>query len=605
MSDIIRLLPDTVANQIAAGEVIQRPASVVKELVENAIDAGATQIQVIIKDGGKTFIQVIDNGCGMSETDARMAFERHATSKICSADDLFSIRTMGFRGEALASIAAVSEVELKTRLKSTELGTHISIADSKVLQQVPINCPEGSNFIIKNLFFNVPARRKFLKNDTTETRHIITEFQRLALANTMISFVLIVDDKTIYQLKPENIYKRIISVFGKSISQNLLQINNSTKVVEITGYIGKPEFARKSSSEQFFFVNNRFMKHPYFHKAVVSAYEKILSPDLMPSYFIYFEIDPSSIDINIHPTKTEIKFEEEKTIWQILQATVKQSLGKFNVFPSLDFEQETAFEIPHFDKNREINIPEISYNPNYNPFKEDKLFTKPNRENIPWEILFESDRPRKQEQNSFISSSIDEDISEQPHDIQSSGQEIMQLKNKFILVPVKSGLMIIDQTKAHQRILFEQYLHSLVTQQGIAQQNLFPQTLELNPADCNILNEILEELNKLGFDIRTFGQNSFVIHGCPAEIHNPNAVEIVMNLLNEYKETQNSPGLSEKEKVAFSLAQSSAIRSGQKLTKEEMQVLVDQLFACNSPNFSPSGKPTLIILTTEDLDKMF
>jgi DNA mismatch repair protein MutL len=605
MSDIIRLLPDTVANQIAAGEVIQRPASVVKELVENAIDAGATQIQVIIKDGGKTFIQVIDNGCGMSETDARMAFERHATSKICSADDLFSIRTMGFRGEALASIAAVSEVELKTRLKSTELGTHISIADSKVLQQVPINCPEGSNFIIKNLFFNVPARRKFLKNDTTETRHIITEFQRLALANTMISFVLIVDDKTIYQLKPENIYKRIISVFGKSISQNLLQINNSTKVVEITGYIGKPEFARKSSSEQFFFVNNRFMKHPYFHKAVVSAYEKILSPDLLPSYFIYFEIDPSSIDINIHPTKTEIKFEEEKTIWQILQATVKQSLGKFNVFPSLDFEQETAFEIPHFDKNREINIPEISYNPNYNPFKEDKLFTKPNRENIPWEILFESDRPRKQEQNSFISSSIDEDISEQPHDIQSSGQEIMQLKNKFILVPVKSGLMIIDQTKAHQRILFEQYLHSLVTQQGIAQQNLFPQTLELNPADCNILNEILEELNKLGFDIRTFGQNSFVIHGCPAEIHNPNAVEIVMNLLNEYKETQNSPGLSEKEKVAFSLAQSSAIRSGQKLTKEEMQVLVDQLFACNSPNFSPSGKPTLIILTTEDLDKMF
>lgn len=604
MPDIIHLLPDSVANQIAAGEVVQRPASVVKELTENAVDAGATDIKVIIKDGGKTLIQVIDNGCGMSETDARMAFERHSTSKINKVDDLFAIRTMGFRGEALASIAAIAEVELKTKLTGEELGSHIIIAGSNVQSQQPTACPEGSNFIIKNLFYNVPARRKFLKSDSTELRYIIYEFQRIALANPGIRFLLTSNDSVIYQLSSDNLLKRIVALFGKSINQNLIAIGAKTHVVEISGFIGKPEFAKKKSGEQYFFVNNRYMKHPYFNHSVIGAYEKILPADYIPCYFIFLEVNPDTIDINIHPTKTEIKFEDEKVIWQLLQATIKQSLGKYNITPSIDFNTDGKFEIPLFRKDTVINPPEIKINHNFNPFQSNNKPSFGEKKPIEnWEALFdkteiENEAEKFQQQgNRVFSETVDvPGINYNP--------VYFQLKNKYIITAVKSGLMLIDQKRAHVRILFEKFIKSLHNNYGIAQQDLFPRTIELEPSDYELLNELSGDLNKLGFDLRDFGKNMFVINGYPSDtFHDP--VKIIENLLITYKESQNDIKIGIKEKIALSLAESCAINYGKSLTPEEMRELIDRLFACESPNYSPSGKKILIIIEMEELEKRF
>jgi DNA mismatch repair protein MutL len=586
MADIIQLLPDSVANQIAAGEVIQRPASVVKELMENSIDAESTLIKVIVKDGGRNLIQVIDNGCGMSETDARLAFERHATSKIRNADDLFEITTMGFRGEALPSIAAVANVTLKTRQPEDDIGTIIEISGSQLINQQPESCPAGLNIIVKNLFFNVPARRKFLKSNTTELKHIINEFQRIAIAHPDIEAVLTHNDSEIYNLPKTGIKQRIIHIFGKSINQNLAPIDTDTSLVRLKGFIGKPEFAKKTFGEQFFFINNRFMRHPYFHRAVMNAFEKILQPDTIPSYFIYIEADPKSIDINIHPTKTEIKFEDEQAIFQIIKAAVKEALGKFSITPSIDFDNEGIIDIPYLKKDTEIKVPKIPVNPEFNPFESpsDKSYSKNKLHN--WEKLYAGFAEGKDHPLSLHLTS-----------------NIFQLKGKYILTSVKSGLLIIDQKRAHERILFEKYIRSLANNVPLTQKTLYPETIEMNAADHNIIMDILEDICAIGFDINDFGNNSIIINGCPSDIPNPDPKELIEILLEQYKSTQSDLKTNAKENVARSLAIASAINYGTPLATEEMQELVDQLFACEEPNYSPTGKKTMSILDMDEFEK--
>lgn len=614
MADIIQLLPDSVANQIAAGEVIQRPASVVKELVENAIDAGATQIKVNVKDAGRTLIQIIDNGCGMSDTDARMSFERHATSKIRSANDIFSVRTMGFRGEALASIAAIADVELRTKEHDAEIGTFIHISGSALVRQEPVICDNGTNFQVKNLFFNVPARRKFLKSNPAELKHIINEIQRIALANPEIAISLHHNGSVIYELAGSNKRVRIVSLFGKSINQSLVPIDTETSLVKITGFVGQPQFARKTFGEQFFFVNKRFMKHPFFHKAVMQAYEKILPPDSVPSYFIYFDLNPADIDVNIHPTKTEIKFENESAIWQILLASVREALGKFNVVPSIDFDQAGSVEIPmplhRFD---DVVVPEIKVNPNYNPFETQsspksyqgsssaystKSFGKADSTN--WQSLYKGLEKEETVQND---DSPKESIQYRMEE-QQTAKNAIQFKNKYILTPVKSGLMVIDQKRAHERILYERLLQVLENHEVASQQQLFPETFELNASDATLLASILPDLRALGFDIREFGKNTFIINGTPGVLNASTPVDIIESLLEEYK---NSPvNLNEKarETVAASLAQASAIPYGQALKPGEINDLIDSLFACQTPNYSPKGKKVLSIMPLEDFEKI-
>lgn len=614
MPDIIQLLPDSVANQIAAGEVIQRPASVVKELVENAIDAGATQIKVNIKDAGRTLIQIIDNGCGMSDTDARMSFERHATSKIKSANDIFAIRTMGFRGEALASIAAIAEVELRTKEHDHDLGTFIHISGSNIISQEPVSCDSGTNFQIKNLFFNVPARRKFLKSNPAELKHIINEIQRIALANADISISLHHNGSAIYELTGSNKRVRIVSIFGKNINQNLIPIDTETSLVKITGFIGQPKHARKTFGEQFFFVNHRYMKHPFFHRAIMQAYEKILPPEAIPSYFIYFELNPADIDVNIHPTKTEIKFENESAIWQILQASVREALGKFNIVPSIDFDQAGSVDIPMPLRDyADIRTPEIKVNPEYNPFNQasstrNYLGTEKNYTQAPaqranltsWQSLYKGLEPDFSEKK--------EDPEEEPVQFRIEEQQTLkssvQFKNKYILTPVKSGLMVIDQKRAHERILYERLIQAMGTNEVACQQQLFPETFELNASDAALLTSILTDLRSLGFDIRDFGKNSFIINGTPGVLDTSTPVEIIESLLEEFK---NSPvNLQEKarEKVAISLAQASAIPYGHALKPVEISELIDNLFACQTPNFSPKGKKILSIMPLEDFEKL-
>ncbi len=614
MADIIQLLPDSVANQIAAGEVIQRPASVVKELVENAIDAGASQIKINIKDAGRTLIQIIDNGSGMSDTDARMAFERHATSKIKSANDIFAIRTMGFRGEALASIAAIAEVELRTKEHDKDLGTFIHISGSNIITQEPVSCDSGTNFQIKNLFFNVPARRKFLKSNPAELKHIINEIQRIALANPEISVSLYHNGSAIYELSGSNKRVRIVSIFGKNINQNLIPIDTETSLVKITGFIGQPKHARKTFGEQFLFVNKRYMKHPYFHRAIMQAYEKILPPDAIPSYFISFDIDPSDIDVNIHPTKTEIKFENESAIWQILQASVREALGKFNIVPSIDFDQAGSVDIPMPLRDfGDVSVPEIKINPTYNPFEtqtpaknfsgagsnfSSKPVQQSNQTN--WQSLYKGlepqmDQPTKSQPDEPVQFRINE---------QQTAKSSVQFKNKYILTPVKSGLMVIDQKRAHERILYERLLQVLENNEVASQQQLFPETFELNASDATLLTSILPDLRALGFDIRDFGKNSFIINGTPGVLNTSSPIEIIEILLEEFK---NSPvNLKDKarEAVAISLAQASAIPYGQNLKPDEINELIDNLFACQTPNFSPTGKKILSIMPLDDFEKL-
>ena len=600
MPDIIKLLPDSVANQIAAGEVIQRPASVVKELMENSVDAGAGNISVIIKDSGKTIIQVIDDGSGMSETDARLSFERHATSKISSAKDLFAIVTKGFRGEALASIAAVAMVELKTRREADETGTLVQINGSKVETQEPCSFPKGSSFSVKNLFYNVPARRKFLKSDSTELRHIINEFQKVALAHPEIRFSLIHNDSELYNLPAANQRQRIIGIFGKQINQDLINLETETSLISIRGFIGKPESARRTYGEQFFFVNNRFMKHPYFHKAVAEAYQNILPSDAIPTYFIFMEADPTSIDINIHPTKTEIKFEDERSIWQILMASVREALGRFNIVPSIDFENESLIDIPvrspadSFPKQ-----PEIKINPNFNPFDGEELSSgRPafseqfERKDVTnWEQLYSS-----LEKGNSVPGSI-------PHG--ETVRKFFQIKNKYIVCPVKSGLMFIDQKRAHERILFEQYMESLSFSNPVSQTELFPVTLEMNPADIQVIRDIENDLKMLGFAFTIKGDHEIVLKGRPSGSVISDARELFAAFVQEFRETQESPTAGEKEKLASAMASASAIPYGKALMQNEMEDLFDMLFGCSSPNYSPKGKPVISIITLEELDKRF
>ncbi len=623
MSDIIQLLPDSVANQIAAGEVVQRPASVVKELVENSIDAGATKIQVIIKDAGKTLIQVIDNGCGMSETDARMCFERHATSKIRNANDLFNIRSMGFRGEAMASIAAIAKVNIKTKKQEDELGTHICIAGSKIETQEPISCQNGTNTSVKNLFYNVPARRKFLKSNSTELKHIMEEFQRMALANAQVEMCLTHNDMQLYNLPVSNIHNRVVNILGRSASQNMVPIESETSMAHMKGYVGKPENARKTAGEQFFFVNNRYMRHPYFYKAVVKAYENILPEGMLPSFFIYFDVDPGSIDINIHPTKTEIKFENERALWPIIEATVKEGLGKFNIAPSLDFNQE-AIDIPIMRNDRNIEPPTVRVNPSYNPFDTDKASSSSHaasggshakkQDSKDWQQLyagFEADSysatpsPEQDavpESPSLLPQAEHEQLST---GLDKEGQRFFQIKGKYILTAVKSGLMLIDQKRAHQRILFDEFIYKNGAQAGIGQKLLYPRKLDLDALEAELLKSVLNEINRLGFDIAHLGGHSFVVNGLPADFPDTNVEDWIQDILGNIKENQKDFSTALRENLVKSLAKFLSIPYGKKLSQEEMAHLNDSLFASMMPNMTPDGKPIITMLSMDEIEKMF
>lgn len=609
MSDIIHLLPDSVANQIAAGEVIQRPASVLKELVENAIDAGATNIQVVIKDAGRTLIQIIDNGKGMSETDARMAFERHATSKISSADDLFSIKTMGFRGEALASIAAIAQVELRTRRQEEELGVMIEIAGTRVFKQDTMQCDAGTSFLVKNLFFNVPARRRFLKSDNVEKGHLMTEFYRIALVNPEVSFSYYDNDEEIFQLPSSNIKQRIENVFGKNTKkrwqQQLLTVETNTNLISIKGYVGKPEFAQKSAA-QYFFVNGRYMRHPYFHKAVLMAYNQMIQATDSPNYFIYFEVDPQTIDINIHPTKTEIKFENEQAIWSILSAAIKESLGKFNISPSIDFDQEGAIDMPTNISVENIRPPQTNFNPNYNPFSANYK-----RPALDWEKLYgdfeNTGKTVEPSQEIGVQSFINNEKVPQQQtilDIEARAENY-QFKNRYILTGIKSGLLMIDQQRAHTRILYDLFLNQMKQQKSISQQVLFPETLQLTADDALIFEQILPNLRLLGFDIEKTEPYCYSIKGVSSHVGLSSVENLLLEMIDKTKNTGADISDSVHNTVALTLAQSAALKYGQRLTSDEMTDIIDRLFACPHHNYTPDGKKIMSILTGEELEKRF
>ena len=613
MSDIIQLLPDAVANQIAAGEVIQRPASVVKELVENAIDAGATKIKVIIKDAGKSLIQVIDDGIGMSATDARLSFERHATSKIRKAEDLFAIRTMGFRGEALASIAAIAQVELKTRKEDDELGSHLIINGSDLEKQDFISCDKGSNFIVKNLFFNIPARRRFLKSESTEFRHILLQFQRIVMCYPDLHFSLSHNGVDVYQLSPGNHQKRILHLFGKSIGQNLIPIKTETTLVKINGYIGKPENAKKKTQYQYFFVNQRFMRHPYFHKALMMAYENILPSEAQPAYFVYFDIDPDKIDINVHPTKTEIKFEDSPAIFQIIRAAVKEALGKFNIVPSIDFDQEGSLDIPLLEKDVSFSSPQVGINPNYNPFDSEEESNK-NSFSVPshkketekidnWETLYQGLENKTFEQGFNQEEQLS--IPEEKMQTQTTSSNVFVLKNKYIVTPVKSGLMLIDIRRAHERILYEQFIQGVENHQAVSQVSLFPTTLNLNHHDIELLTEIKDDLFKIGFDIQEFGNKSYVVNAAPAAFENLDPSVLIEHFLEIFHGTEGDIKKDAHEKIALSMAQAAAIDATVSLSDAEMRALIDSLFTCQVPNFTQGGKTIIHILKMEEIEKFF
>lgn len=606
MSDIIKLLPDSVANQIAAGEVIQRPASVVKELMENAIDAGASTVKVNIKEAGRTLIQVIDNGCGMSQSDASLAFERHATSKISAAKDLFAIRTLGFRGEALASIAAIAEVDLKTRRVEDEVGTEIRIHGSELKGREPVSCPPGSNFMVRNLFYNVPARRKFLKANTTEFRHIVNGFYRVALTNPELSFSLAHNQTEIYSLPPSQIKQRIINVFGKNMSQVLIPVQAETSIVKIHGYLGKPEAARRTFGEQFFFVNRRYIRHPYFHKAIMEAYDQVLPPDTVPSYFLFMEAATESIDINIHPTKTEVKFEDERSIYQILHAAARETLGRHSMVPSLDFSKEGDIDIPVLRKDTEINIPRENINPDYNPFKEEQSGQSYQaREQIVnqaryshWESLFEDIEKAERK----ISEALEENVGP---GADRSESNLFQFKQKYILLAVKSGLMLVDQQRAHERILYDRFLLAASQDRPSAQQDLFPRKVELNAADHAVLIEIFDDICKLGFDIRDLGDHSIEIKGIPADLSDKDPSIWLDHFLKEFNEKGGDIRGERDRMIASALARTGTIKPGKVLMPREMRELLDRLFACGEPGFTPDGKTVFRILPLEDIDKIF
>ena len=627
MSDVIKLLPDSVANQIAAGEVIQRPASVIKELVENAIDAQATHVQIILKDAGRTLIQIIDDGVGMSDTDARLAFERHSTSKIRTADDLFTLHTMGFRGEALASIAAISQVELRTRRHDAQLGTRLLINASQCESQEPDACPAGSNFMIKNIFFNVPARRKFLKTNQVELSNIVKEFEKLALVNNNVEFTLMHNGNVMYKLMKGTFRQRIAALMGNSIDQQLLPVNIDTSLVKVQGYVGKPENARKRNALQFMFVNERYMRHPYFHKAVMSAYEQLIPEGEQPNYFLRFTVEPQAIDVNIHPTKTEIKFEDEMPIWQILAAGVKEALGRFSEVPSIDFDTTDSPAIPAYMGHVEVHRPEIEVDSSYNPFKtQNKGTSAPARHRSAdrqqpmsnWDELFANFERKKRE-------GMDQQASEapqQPVDGVTQSSEInegdalslplgdlqsvyLQLKGRYILSPVKSGLMIIDQHRAHVRILFDRYIGRIHAGNMSSQSILFPEVLHLGPAQSVALQELLPEMEKMGFVLSPLSGNDWAVNAIPAGLDGVDASAMVHQILDSV----DNGGMPLKKRIlehlALTVARSAAIPAGRTLMQEEMDILVADLLRLPEPNYTPDGKTIITVIPMEQINKMF
>jgi DNA mismatch repair protein MutL len=602
LPDIIHLLPDSVANQIAAGEVIQRPASAVKELLENSIDAGSTDIQLIIKDSGKTLIQIIDNGCGMSETDARMCWERHATSKINKAEDLFSIRTMGFRGEALPSIAAIAQVEMKTRRHDDDIGTQIIIEGAEVKSQQSISCPAGSSISVKNLFYNIPARRNFLKSNPVEARHIIDEFHRVALAHPDIAFSLNQNGLEIFRLPVSNLKQRIINLFGANYNERLVPVTEETSLLGITGFIGKPEYSRKTRGEQFLYVNKRFVKDAYLNHAVVNAFEELLAHDAYPSYWLYIDIDPARIDVNIHPTKTEVKFEDERSVYAIVRAAAKRALGQYSVSPALDFDRETAFDIPYEMQNKPAQIPVVTVNTDYNPFKiESKKAATDHWKKIHEEI--------EQGAESILSQFAATEHSS-PISVVSSEKRIeeeiyFQVLNRFIAIQSTKGLLLIDQQAAHERILYEKYLKQLRANPGATQQELFPSTLSLSAADFQLMQELEVDIRSLGFDVHAFGNNTYVINGTPFGIEQTDCKVLIEKIIEQYKNGMNELNISAQERLTRAMVKNTSIKSGQKLSRDEISEIVNDLFICEKPWTGIDGKATAVILSSNELNQMF
>lgn len=614
MSDIIHLLPDSVANQIAAGEVIQRPASVIKELVENAIDAEATNIQVLVIDSGRTSIQVIDDGKGMSETDARLAFERHATSKISKAADLFELHTMGFRGEALASIAAVAHVTLKTRMADDELGTQITLAGSKVEGQEVVSCSKGSNFIINDLFFNVPARRKFLKSNSTELANITTEFERIVLVHPDVAFSLRSNGTELYHLPKASFRQRISAAFGHRLDQQLLTLDVETSLARISGFIGRPESAVKRGAKQYFFVNGRYMRHPYFHKAVMEGFNHLIPGDTQVPYFLYFEVNPSDIDVNIHPTKTEIKFENEIAIWKILLAAIKESLDKFNAMPTIEFDTDGMPDIPAYlgNQNAPVEMPGIHINKDYNPFKNSDSNQSYNRKQVDWEALY-GGLGKSTDKSDTYSAPADDEMQLPAESTaplyENSGESIdesidqLQVKGRYILTSVKSGLMIIDQRRAHIRILYERYMKQLQDKNGVSQRVLFPDVIRFSPTEETILKEMMDELVAVGFDLANLGGGSYSINGVPADTQGINPISLVQDMVHAALEETSNVKDEINHILSLSLAQSAAIVYGQVLSNKEMSALIDDLFACSNSSLTPDGHDILTIIKEDELEK--
>ena len=602
MSDIIQLLPDHVANQIAAGEVVQRPASVVKELLENAIDAGATNIKLLLKDAGKTLIQVIDDGKGMSATDSRMCFERHATSKIKKAEDLFNLNTKGFRGEALASIAAIAHVELKTRQENEELGAQLKIEGSKIISQDFISTGKGTSLSVKNLFYNIPARRNFLKSDTIETRHIIDEFQRVALAHSNISFLLHHNNNEIYHLKSSNLRKRIVAIFGTKMNEKLVPIQEQTDILTIEGFVAKPEFSKRKRGEQFFFVNDRFIKSSYLNHAVVNAFDGLLEQGSHPSYFLYLKVPANTIDINIHPTKTEIKFDNEKALYAMLRATVKHSLGQYNVAPLLDFNRDANLDTPyHLNTNRKsTKTPQISVDPDFNPFKEleQKEITFPYRrekQTESWESLYTSVAITDEQKQ--------EELFENQQEIKT--QKTFQIQRKYLLSSIKSGVVLINQSLAHQRILYEQFLESITVKEANSQQLLFPVKISFSSAEIEMIYTIKTELENAGFSFDEFTKDSVIIKGIPVSVTESKITIILEELLNDINLEVPDASFSHFDVMAKSFARTLSIKTGTLLSEKEQESLVNNLFSCKEPTVSPFGKATFKTLTLNEIDSLF
>lgn len=624
MPDIIKLLSDNIANQIAAGEVVQRPASAIKELLENAIDSGATKVSVVIKDAGKTLIQIVDNGCGMTETDARMAFERHATSKIATTEDLFNIRTKGFRGEALASIAAVAQVELKTKQHEAELGTEIKIEGGKIIEQNHVGCSVGSNFSVKNLFFNIPARRNFLKSNAVETRHIIDEIERVALAHPDVHITFHNNGSEVFNLPPGNTRQRIVGIFGKRYNERLVPIQEDTTIVNLLGYVIKPEFCKRTRGEQFFFVNNRFIKNHYLHNAVSRAYRELLNKDQFASYFIFMEIDPSTIDINIHPTKTEVKFEDDKSMYAIINSAVRNSLGKFNIAPTIDFNQENSFIVPPLPKNKTVIEPQVKVDPTFNPFKEEvksagssgiKGGSKSGGNNFrirqsAQEIEANLEFLAKTNETANQLSMSDNFAVESDLERNSSGkvtygaEKTSQLHGKYILTQVKRSLILIDQHRAHCQILFERFRSMVASGEVMTQRLLFPQMVELDTSDYAVLSELLPEIRALGFDVESLGTNTVSINGVPVGMEEEDLGKVLEQFIEQCKDNA-ALIAQEKDNMAWSLAKSGSIRRGKLLTLEEMSNLIDELFGCESSEYDFKGNKIVARVEESEIDAKF